>query len=141
MWKESSYEPLPNGASIVLRNFGNGPADIIKILAGIEFHNKGAAGPSAVMPDHVAEAQPPVVSTQDTTKFFIPAGLTHNSPEFSDLFEGKKQYAVFGWIKYRGLPDTEYETHFCWIYDPAFRDFPNPLPPYAALNTKLNRRT
>jgi len=125
--------------ALVVRNFGNGPADITDYTAEAELFDP----PTHVRSDPAVWYGPnkgqrindSLIAPHETVHARLQTSLRTSREEYASAFSDDKRVGVHGRIRYRGSAKQTYETRFFWWY------FVNGDQSARALTKELNDHT
>ena len=107
-------------AAIALRNFGNGPADIIDYIAEAELFDSPMVvrrdPPVWYGPDVGDRINDSLIGPNEMVKGRLFATLSMNSQEYASAFAEEKRIGIHGRIRYRGASKQIYESRFFWWF-------------------------
>jgi hypothetical protein len=125
--------------AVVVRNFGNGPADITDYIAETELFDPPTHGRSDPPvwhgPNDGQRINDSLIAPHETVEDRLLTSLSMSREEYASAFSDDKRVGVYGRIRYRGASNQIYETRFFWWY------FANGDNSARALTKELNDHT
>jgi hypothetical protein len=107
-------------AYIVLRNFGNGPADITDYIAQADLFDPPTSGrgdpPVWYGPDDGNRINDSLVAPAEVVQDRLIATLSMSREEYDSAFTDEKRVGIHGRIRYRGASKQIYESRFFWWF-------------------------